>query len=103
MDAAAENGAKFLYIAMSHRGRINVMKNIVNIPTENIFASMEDVDPRSVLGSGDVKYHTGATGSYTTHGGETGSKSIWRRTPATWKRSNAVLMGRTRGRQDRWG
>jgi 2-oxoglutarate dehydrogenase E1 component len=102
MNAAAEKGAKFLYIAMSHRGRINVMKNIVNIPTENIFASMEDVDPRSVLGSGDVKYHMGATGYYTTHGGKPVEVHL-ATNPSHLEAVNAVLMGRTRARQDRWG
>ena len=102
MDAAAEKGAKFLYIAMSHRGRINVMKNIVNIPTENIFASMEDVDPRSVLGSGDVKYHMGATGSYTTHEGKPVEVHL-ATNPSHLEAVDAVVMGRTRARQDRRG
>ena len=102
MDAAAENGAKFLYIAMSHRGRINVMKNIVNIPTENIFASMEDVDPRSVLGSGDVKYHMGATGSYTTNSWKPVEVHL-ATNPSHLEAVNAVVMGRTRARQDRRG
>jgi 2-oxoglutarate dehydrogenase E1 component len=102
LNAAANNGAEFLYIGMSHRGRINVMKNIVNIPTENIFASMEDVDPRSVLGSGDVKYHMGATGQYTTR--EKRPVEVHLSTnPSHLESVDAVVMGRTRARQDRWG
>ena len=50
---------------MSHRGRLNVIINIVSRPAAEIFAGFEDVDPRSVLGGGDVKYHIGATGIYT--------------------------------------
>ena len=49
-------------LAMSHRGRLNVMVNIVGTPAAEVFARFEDVDPRSVLGGGDVKYHMGATG-----------------------------------------
>jgi 2-oxoglutarate dehydrogenase E1 component len=71
MEAAGERGAQQILMAMSHRGRLNVLAHIVGKQPQEIFAGFEDVDPRSVLGSGDVKYHLGATGEY--------------RTPATWK------------------
>src|SRR5438105_2393534 len=61
LDSAAERGLAQLVLAMSHRGRLNVMANIVGKKSADIFAKFEDVDPRSVLGSGDVKYHVGAT------------------------------------------
>jgi len=102
LNTAEGKGVEYLYIAMSHRGRINVMKNIVNIPTENIFASMEDVDPRSVLGAGDVKYHMGATGSYTTHDGKPVEIHL-ATNPSHLEAVDSVVMGRTRARQDRWG
>jgi 2-oxoglutarate dehydrogenase E1 component len=102
LDFGAESGAEFLYLGMSHRGRINIMKNIVNIPSENIFASMEDVDPRSVLGAGDVKYHMGATGRYRTHGGKSVEVHL-STNPSHLESVDAVVMGRTRARQDRWG
>ena len=51
-------------LAMSHRGRLNVMTNTIGRSPAEIFAEFEDVDPRSVLGGGDVKYHIGATGEY---------------------------------------
>ncbi|MCK4773599.1 MAG: 2-oxoglutarate dehydrogenase E1 component, partial [Candidatus Krumholzibacteria bacterium] len=78
------------------------MKNIVGIPTEDIFASMEDVDPRSVLGAGDVKYHMGATGRYETPGGKFVEVHL-ATNPSHLESVDAVVMGRTRGRQDRWG
>src|SRR5208282_295819 len=53
-------------MAMSHRGRLNVMTHIAGKPMHQVVAGFEDVDPRSVLGAGDVKYHVGATGTYTT-------------------------------------
>ena len=102
LDAGGANGASFLYIAMSHRGRLNVMKNIVNIPSEDLFAGMEDVDPRSVLGSGDVKYHLGATGRYTTLSGSEIEVHL-ATNPSHLESVDAVIMGRTRARQERWG
>jgi 2-oxoglutarate dehydrogenase E1 component len=58
----AQHGAEQVVLAMSHRGRLNVMAHIVGVPLPAVFAGFEDVDPRSVFGSGDVKYHLGATG-----------------------------------------
>ena len=60
--AAADLGAELCIIGMSHRGRLNVMAHIVEIEPSQIFGGFEDIDPRSVLGSGDVKYHMGANG-----------------------------------------
>ena len=59
----ADQGMLQVVLAMSHRGRLNVMVNIVSRRPTEIFAKFEDIDPRSVLGSGDVKYHIGATAS----------------------------------------
>ena len=56
-------------MGMSHRGRLNVLAQVTKRQLEEIFAGFEDVDPRSVLGSGDVKYHMGATGQYATRSG----------------------------------
>jgi 2-oxoglutarate dehydrogenase E1 component len=102
LETASDGGAEYLYIGMSHRGRINVMKNIVGIPTEDIFASMEDVDPRSVLGAGDVRYHMGATGRYETPGGRFVEIHL-ATNPSHLESVDAVVMGRTRGRLERWG
>ena len=55
LNAASENGAEQAVLGMSHRGRLNVIINIVRRPAAEIFAGFEDVDPRSVLGGGDVK------------------------------------------------
>src|SRR5437868_10070172 len=59
VETAAASGVEQLILAMSHRGRLNVMAHIVRRPPAEIFADFEDVDPRSVLGGGDVKYHVG--------------------------------------------
>ena len=69
LEAAARNGGDQAIIGMSHRGRLNVILHTVGRQAAEIFASFEDVDPRSVLGAGDVKYHRGATGEYRTRAG----------------------------------
>src|ERR1700677_4509853 len=70
LNAAAEQGAEKAMLAMSHRGRLNVMVHTVGRSAAEVFARFEDVDPRSVLGGGDVKYHMGATGEFATAGGK---------------------------------
>ena len=50
---------------MAHRGRLNVLANIVGKSYREIFAEFEgNLDPESVQGSGDVKYHKGASGKF---------------------------------------
>ena len=66
LETAGELGAIELVMGMSHRGRLNVIVQVAKRSPEEVFAGFEDVDPRSVLGSGDVKYHMGATGEYLT-------------------------------------
>src|SRR5882762_9679588 len=69
LDEAGERGAESSIMAMSHRGRLNVMVHAACKSPHEVVSGFEDVDPRSVLGAGDVKYHVGATGTYvTTHG-----------------------------------
>src|SRR5205823_10475285 len=69
LDGAGRHGAVELVMGMSHRGRLNAIAHIARRPPEEVFAGFEDVDPRSVLGGGDVKYHMGATGEYETRSG----------------------------------
>src|SRR5205823_10377587 len=70
LEAAAEYGAESSIMAMSHRGRLNVMVHAACKSPQEVVAGFEDVDPRSVLGAGDVKYHIGATGVYVTSSGK---------------------------------
>jgi len=102
LDAAAERGAIELVMGMSHRGRLNVILQIVQRDVEEIMASFEDVDPRSVLGSGDVKYHIGATGTYTTKGGNNVHIHLVSN-PSHLEAVDPVTIGRTRAKQDRTG
>ena len=74
--------------AWPHRGRLNVLANIVGKPYGQIFREFEgNLDPRSAQGSGDVKYHLGTEGKFTAPDGEHGPRSTWRRTRRTWRRS----------------
>src|SRR6267154_636601 len=102
LDTASRLGAIELVMGMSHRGRLNVIAHVAQRPADEIFAGFEDVDPRSVLGSGDVKYHMGATGEYKTRSG--GSVHIHLvPNPSHLEAVEPVTVGRTRAKQDRTG
>jgi len=65
LDEAAEAGLSEAVLGMAHRGRLNVLVNIVGKSYGEIFREFEgDLDPNSVQGTGDVKYHKGATGKF---------------------------------------
>src|ERR1700731_885282 len=98
--AAAEAGAEQVVIGMSHRGRLNVMAHIAGQRAADIFAGFEDVDPRSVLGSGDVKYHVGATGEYRTREGKKLSVHL-ASNPSHLEAVDPVGVGRARAKKRR--
>jgi 2-oxoglutarate dehydrogenase E1 component len=89
-------------IAMAHRGRLNVMTNTIGRAPSEIFAKFEDVDPRSTLGGGDVKYHVGATGSYVSPSGQVIALHL-ASNPSHLEAVNPVVMGRARAYQIRMG
>jgi 2-oxoglutarate dehydrogenase E1 component len=100
LDRAAELGAEQAVLAMSHRGRLAVMTHIVGKSPAEVFAGFEDVDPRSILGGGDVKYHLGATGEYAARGGRRLSVHL-NSNPSHLEAVDPVAMGRTRAKQER--
>ena len=102
LDAAGQRGAVNLVMGMSHRGRLNVIVHIARRAPEEVFAGFEDVDPRSVLGSGDVKYHMGATGEYVTRSGAKVQIHLVSN-PSHLEAVDPVTVGRTRAKQDRDG
>jgi 2-oxoglutarate dehydrogenase E1 component len=102
LEAAGERGAVELVLGMSHRGRLNVIVQVARRAPEEVFAGFEDVDPRSVLGSGDVKYHMGATGEYTTRSGKKIHIHLVSN-PSHLEAVDPVTVGRTRAKQDRTG
>src|SRR5258708_9254899 len=99
--ASAAGVARSL-IAMAHRGRLNVMANTIGRAPSEIFAKFEEVDPRSTLGGGDVKYHMGATGEYTAPSGQTVALHL-ASNPSHLEAVNPVVMGRARAYQVRIG
>ncbi|CAM5472662.1 2-oxoglutarate dehydrogenase E1 component [Streptomyces antimycoticus] len=71
LDAAAESRLDEVVVGMAHRGRLNVLANIVGKSYAQIFREFEgNLDPKSMHGSGDVKYHLGAEGTFTGLDGE---------------------------------
>jgi len=102
IEESAELGAEQAMIAMSHRGRLNVMTQVVGRSAVDIFAGFEDVDPRSVLGSGDVKYHLGATGTLATPTGKKVRLHL-NSNPSHLEAVSSVAMGRVRAKLKRIG
>ncbi|MGA8162200.1 MAG: 2-oxoglutarate dehydrogenase E1 component [Acidobacteriaceae bacterium] len=102
LNRAAELGAQRSIMGMSHRGRLNVMVNTLGKSPVDIFAKFEDVDPRSILGGGDVKYHVGATGQFPARNGSTVALHL-ASNPSHLEAVDPVAMGRARAWQDRYG
>jgi len=102
LDTGSRLAATELVMGMSHRGRLNVIAHVAKRSPEEIFAGFEDVDPRSVLGSGDVKYHMGATGEYITRSGNKVHIHLVSN-PSHLEAVDPVTVGRTRAKQDRTG
>jgi 2-oxoglutarate dehydrogenase E1 component len=99
--AAAGQGAEQAILGMSHRGRLNVMVQILGKAAREIFARFEAGDPESVLGSGDVKYHLGATGALETGAGRVQIDLV--ANPSHLEAVDPVVQGFARARQDRRG
>jgi len=100
--AGAAEGAQQAVLGMSHRGRLNVMVQILGKPAREIFARFEDSDPESVMGSGDVKYHLGATGSLEIGGGRAVQLDLMAN-PSHLEAVDPVVQGFARARQERRG
>ncbi|MBO8194864.1 multifunctional oxoglutarate decarboxylase/oxoglutarate dehydrogenase thiamine pyrophosphate-binding subunit/dihydrolipoyllysine-residue succinyltransferase subunit [Streptomyces oryzae] len=100
IDAAAESRLDEAVIGMAHRGRLNVLANIVGKPYAQIFREFEgNLDPKSMHGSGDVKYHLGAEGVFTGLDGEQIKVSLTAN-PSHLEAVDPVLEGVARAKQD---
>src|SRR6266511_2648019 len=70
LENAPDNRMQEAVVGMAHRGRLNVLANIVGKSFGQIFREFEgSIDPNTVQGSGDVKYHLGASGTHTSREG----------------------------------
>ncbi|MFJ2561433.1 multifunctional oxoglutarate decarboxylase/oxoglutarate dehydrogenase thiamine pyrophosphate-binding subunit/dihydrolipoyllysine-residue succinyltransferase subunit [Streptomyces sp. NPDC094154] len=100
IDSAAESRLDEVVIGMAHRGRLNVLANIVGKSYAQIFREFEgNLDPKSMHGSGDVKYHLGAEGTFTGLDGEQINVSLVAN-PSHLEAVDPVLEGVSRAKQD---
>jgi 2-oxoglutarate dehydrogenase E1 component len=100
IDAAAESRLDEVVIGMAHRGRLNVLANIVGKSYAQIFREFEgNLDPKSMHGSGDVKYHLGAEGTFTGLDGEQIKVSL-AANPSHLEAVDPIVEGIARAKQD---
>ncbi|GAA1586444.1 multifunctional oxoglutarate decarboxylase/oxoglutarate dehydrogenase thiamine pyrophosphate-binding subunit/dihydrolipoyllysine-residue succinyltransferase subunit [Kribbella hippodromi] len=99
-EEAAGAGLDEVAIGMAHRGRLNVLANIVGKSYGQIFREFEgNIDPRTVQGSGDVKYHLGAEGEFVSEFGDKIKVSV-AANPSHLETVDPVLEGIVRAKQD---
>ncbi|MFT2015115.1 multifunctional oxoglutarate decarboxylase/oxoglutarate dehydrogenase thiamine pyrophosphate-binding subunit/dihydrolipoyllysine-residue succinyltransferase subunit [Streptomyces sp. 796.1] len=100
IDSAAESRLDEVVIGMAHRGRLNVLANIVGKSYAQIFREFEgNLDPKSMHGSGDVKYHLGAEGTFTGLDGEQIQVSL-AANPSHLEAVDPIVEGVARAKQD---
>ncbi|MGJ6968693.1 multifunctional oxoglutarate decarboxylase/oxoglutarate dehydrogenase thiamine pyrophosphate-binding subunit/dihydrolipoyllysine-residue succinyltransferase subunit [Streptosporangium sp. G11] len=100
LSSAAEERLDEAVVGMAHRGRLNVLANIVGKSYGQIFGEFEgNIDPRSAHGSGDVKYHLGASGDFVSPDGSKLKTSVVAN-PSHLETVDPVLEGVVRAKQD---
>jgi 2-oxoglutarate dehydrogenase E1 component len=102
IERAGNEGVEEIVMAMAHRGRLNVLANILGKPPRAIFREFEDVDPELYAGHGDVKYHLGYSHDWTTSSGRKVHLSLCFN-PSHLEFVNPVALGRMRAKLDRFG
>ncbi|WP_163746347.1 multifunctional oxoglutarate decarboxylase/oxoglutarate dehydrogenase thiamine pyrophosphate-binding subunit/dihydrolipoyllysine-residue succinyltransferase subunit [Mycolicibacterium helvum] len=101
IDQAAEHALDEVVIGMPHRGRLNVLANIVGKPYSQIFSEFEgNLNPSQAHGSGDVKYHLGATGNYIQMFGDNDIEVSLTANPSHLEAVDPVMEGLVRAKQD---
>ncbi|HEX9775986.1 MAG TPA: multifunctional oxoglutarate decarboxylase/oxoglutarate dehydrogenase thiamine pyrophosphate-binding subunit/dihydrolipoyllysine-residue succinyltransferase subunit [Actinomycetota bacterium] len=100
LEGAAAGGIEEVVIGMSHRGRLNVLANTVGKSYGTIFREFEgDIDADAPQGGGDVKYHLGATGTFTSRDGRTMALTV-ASNPSHLEAVDPVVEGMVRAKQD---
>ena len=100
LERAADEHMAGAVLGMAHRGRLNVLVNIVGKSYEQLFMEFEGhVDPNSMQGSGDVKYHLGQTGTFTSRSGNPIPVEL-AANPSHLEAVNPVVEGVARARMD---
>ncbi len=102
LEKAGQHKVKEVVMGMAHRGRLNVMANILKKRAMNIFWSFDDPSPELNRGGGDVRYHLGYSSDWTTASGDQIHISLCFN-PSHLEFVDPVALGRTRSKQDRRG
>ena len=97
-----DQGGEEIVIGMAHRGRLNLLANVMEKDVSEIFVEFEDKDAQAMLGRGDVKYHLGYSSDHETKSGRKIHLSL-AFNPSHLEWVNAVVEGRVRAKQDRDG
>ncbi len=101
IDRSADHNLREVVIGMPHRGRLNVLANIVGKPYSKIFGEFEgNLNPAQAHGSGDVKYHLGAEGKYYQMFGDNEIVVSLTANPSHLEAVDPVLEGLVRSKQD---
>ncbi|NLV56788.1 MAG: multifunctional oxoglutarate decarboxylase/oxoglutarate dehydrogenase thiamine pyrophosphate-binding subunit/dihydrolipoyllysine-residue succinyltransferase subunit [Acidimicrobiales bacterium] len=100
LERAADDGLDGAVLGMAHRGRLNVLSNIVGKSLGKLFTEFEGyIDPDSTQGSGDVKYHLGQRGTFTSRSGADIGVEL-AANPSHLEAVDPVVVGMARARQD---
>jgi len=102
LEEAAEEGVEEAIFGMAHRGRLNVLVNIIGKPVSDVFYEFQDRDWASLDGGGDVKYHLGYSKDHTFADGRKIHLALCFN-PSHLEFVNPVLLGRVRAKQDHFG
>ena len=101
LEKSGEHDIDKIFLGMAHRGRLNVHVNTLNKPYRKVFAEFEgNIDPDSIQGSGDVKYHVGAKGQHKTKNNKEIEVELMPN-PSHLESVNPVVEGATRATQDK--
>lgn len=101
IERGSEHNVDEITLGMAHRGRLNVLANIMGKSPRQIFREFADKDPELYRGRGDVKYHLGYSSDYQTLNGKKVHLSLCFN-PSHLEYVNTVVMGRVRAKQDRY-
>jgi 2-oxoglutarate dehydrogenase E1 component len=101
IEKCGTEGIREVVIGMAHRGRLNVLANIMGKSPREIFREFDDNDPKLHLGRGDVKYHLGYSRDWQTSKGQSVHLSLCFN-PSHLEYVNGVALGRVRAKQDRF-
>ncbi len=102
IEKSGAQGVDEIVLGMAHRGRLNVLANVMHKPPRQIFREFEDADPEAHIGGGDVKYHLGYSSDWPTQCGKKVHLSLCFN-PSHLEFINPIAMGRIRSKQDREG